>query len=141
MVGKPDVSPGLVGKPDDSSGPAGKPDARGPVGPGAARMLYNLADALHPELVRDLVPAAARELRHRGPARVRRMHCWLALLEWEPLLRRPPRRFWRLSREDRQAACQRFRGSRFAWRRRAWAELSAWVEDALADTPRGESKI
>jgi hypothetical protein len=115
-------------------------DVREPIGPGAARMLYNLSDALHPELVRDLVPAAARKLRHRGPAAYRRMHCWLALLEWEPLLVRPRRRFWRLPREERQAACQRFRGSRFAWRRRAWAELSAWVEDALAETPKGESK-
>jgi hypothetical protein len=95
-------------------------------------MLYNLADALHPELVRDLVPAAARELRHRGPGAFRRMHAWLALLEWEPVLGHGGRRFWRLPLPERQAACERFRSSRFAWRRRAWAELAAWVEDALA---------
>jgi hypothetical protein len=130
----------MAGKPE-TSGLVGKPDARDPVGPGAARMLYNLADALHPELLRDLVPEAARTLRHRGPGGTRRMHCWLALLEWEPLLVRPRRRFWRLPREERRAACERFRGSRFAWRRRAWAELSAWVEDALAAAPGGESKI
>jgi hypothetical protein len=95
-------------------------------------MLYNLADALHPETVRDLVPAAGRGLRHRGPEAARRFQLWLALLEWEPLLTgRARRRFWRLPRAERQAACARFRGSRFAWRRRAWAELSAWVEDAL----------
>ena len=106
---------------------------REPLGPGAGRMLYNLADALHPDCVRDLVPAAARLLRHRGPRTARRYHLWLALLEWEPALRgRGRRRFWRLSRAERSAACARFRGSRFAWRRRAWAELSAWVEDALA---------
>jgi hypothetical protein len=110
--------------------------AREPIGPRAGRMLYNLADALHPELVRDLVPAAARALRQRGPGAARRFHLWLALLEWEPLLTgRARRRFWRLPRAEREAACARFRGSRFAWRRRAWAELSAWVEDALAETP------
>jgi hypothetical protein len=130
----------MAGKPE-FSGRAGAADPRGPVGPGAARMLYNLADALHPELLRNLVPEAARALRHRGPAGARRMHCWLALLEWEPLLVPPRRRFWRLPREERRAACERFRGSRFAWRRRAWAELSAWVEDALAEAPRGETKI
>jgi hypothetical protein len=110
----------------------GKLAVREPLGPRAGRMLYNLADALHPELVRDLVPAAARLLRHRGPGAARRFLLWLALLEWEPLLRgRARRRFWRLPRAERQAACARFRGSRFVWRRRAWAELSAWVEDAL----------
>ena len=110
----------------------GKLAPREPLGPRAGRMLYNLADALHPELVRDLVPAAARALRQRGPAAVRRFQLWLALLEWEPLLGgRARRRFWRLPRAERQAACARFRGSRFVWRRRAWAELSAWVEDAL----------
>ena len=119
----------------------GKQGPRGPLGPRAGRMLYNLADALHPERVRDLVPAAARLLRHRGPRAVRRFHLWLALLEWEPLLtRRAQRRFWRLPRAERQAACARFRGSRFAWRRRAWAELSAWVEDALAAASEARSE-
>jgi hypothetical protein len=114
----------------------GKLALREPLGPRAGRMLYNLADALHPETVRDLVPAAAQELRHRGPAAVRRFRLWLALLEWEPLLSgRARRRFWRLPRAERQAACARFRGSRFVWRRRAWAELSAWVEDALEASP------
>jgi hypothetical protein len=110
----------------------GKEAAREPLGPRAGRMLYNLADALHPERPRDLVPAAARFLRHRGPGAVRRFHLWLALLEWEPLFAgRVRRRFWRLPRAEREAACARSRGSRFVWRRRAWAELSAWVEDAL----------
>jgi len=95
-------------------------------------MLYNLADALHPEVVRDLVPAAAQRLRHRGLGAIRRFHLWLVWLEWEPILSaRARRRFWRLPRLERQAACARFRGSRFAWRRRAWAELAALVEDAL----------
>ena len=120
----------------------GKLAAREPLGPGQGRMLYNLADALHPECVRDLVPAAARLLRHRGPGAARRQHLWLALLEWEPALTgHSRRRFWRLPRAERQEACARFRGSRFAWRRRAWAELSAWVEDALAasEAPRAHS--
>ena len=110
----------------------GKLAGREPLGQSTGRMLYNLSDALHPACVRDLVPAAARLLRHRGPRAARRYALWLALLEWEPLLVSGARaRFWRLSRAERQAACARFRGSRFVWRRRAWAELSAWVEDAL----------
>ena len=121
----------MTGK-EVARGPLGPNAERGPLGPRAGRMLYNLADALHPELPRDLVPAAARLLRHRGPGAIRRFHLWLALLEWEPLLTgRARRRFWRLPRAERQAACARFRGSRFTRRRRAWAELSAWVEDAL----------
>jgi len=122
----------MSGKPPTTGA---KRNGREPIGPGAARMLYNLADALHPELARDLVPAASRALLHRGPRAVRRMHGWLALLEWEPVLR-GGRRFWRLPREERAAACRRFRESRFVWRRRAWAELSAWVEDALAASDR-----
>ena len=107
-----------------------------PLGPRTGRMLYNLADALHPDCVRDLVPAAARLLRHRGPGAARRLLLWLAFLEWEPLVAGAARRrFWRLPRVERQAACARFRGSRFAWRRRAWAELSAWCEDAIAAAP------
>jgi hypothetical protein len=118
----------------------GKLAAGEPLGPGSGRMLYNLADALHPETVRDLVPAAARALRHRGPGAARRLVFWLALLEWEPLLTgRARRRFWRLDRAERRAACARFRGSRFVWRRRAWAHLSAWVEDALAASERSHS--
>jgi hypothetical protein len=111
----------------------GKPVDRGPLGPAAGRMLYNLADALHPELVRDLVPAASQRLRHAGPRAARRLMLSLTWLEWEPLLSgRARRRFWRLERAERQAACARFRTSRFAFRRRAWARLSAFVEDALA---------
>jgi len=114
----------------------GKLAAAEPLGPRTGRMLYNLADALHPDPVRDLVPAAARLLRHRGPAAARRLLVWLTLLEWEPLLAgRARRRFWRLPLAERQAACVRSRTSRFAWRRRAWAELSAWVDDALAASP------
>jgi hypothetical protein len=113
----------------------GKLASRDPLGPRAGRMLYNLADALHPETVRDLVPEAARLLRHRGPGAARRLLLWLSLLEWEPVLASRARgRFWRLPRAERQSACARFRGSRFAWRRRAWAELSAWCEDSLAAT-------
>jgi hypothetical protein len=104
-----------------------------PLGAASARTLYNLADALHPELVRDLVPEAERCLRQRGLGAIRRFRLQLAALDWEPLLGgRVRRRFWRLPRAERQAACARWRESRFAARRRAWAELAALVEDALA---------
>jgi len=115
---------------------AGPRVASEPFGPQAGRMLYNLADALHPERVVDLVPELSRRLRHRGLGAIRRFRLWLAWLEWEPLLSGHARgRFWRLPRAERQAACARFRGSRFAWRRRAWAEFAALVEDALEATP------
>jgi hypothetical protein len=104
-----------------------------PLGAAGARMLYNLADALYPELVRDPAPAAERRLRHEGVGAVRRMRLALLWLEWEPVLTlRARRRFWRLPLAERQAACARWRGSRFAFARRAWARLAAFVEDALS---------
>jgi len=103
-----------------------------PLGASGARMLYNLADALYPELPRDLAPAAERQLRHAGPGAIRRARLALLWLEWEPLVTlRSRSRFWRLPLAERQAACARWRGSRFAFARRAWARLSALVEDAL----------
>ena len=103
-----------------------------PLGASGARMLYNLADALYPELPRDLAPAAECQLLHEGLPAIRRMLLWL---EWEPVLTlRAGRRFWRLPLGERQAACARLRESRFAAARRAWARLSAWVEDALDAT-------
>jgi len=116
-------------------------DARARLfGPSSARMLYNLADALHPELARDLVPAAERALLHAGLPAIRRMRLLLLWLEWEPVLTlHARRRFWRLPLSARQAACQRMRESRFAAARRAWARLSAWVEDALDASARPHS--
>jgi hypothetical protein len=109
-----------------------------PLGPGAARTLYNLADALYPELPRDLAPAAERMLLHAGLGRVRRTRLLLLWLEWEPVLTlRARRRFFRLSLAERQAACARWRGSRFAFARRAWARLAAFVEDALVQSSDG----
>jgi hypothetical protein len=99
-------------------------------------MLYNLADALHPAEARDLLPAAERALRHRGPGAIRRARLALLWLEWEPILTlHARRRFWRLPLPERQAACARWRGHRFAFARRAWARLTALVDDALAETP------
>jgi len=96
-------------------------------------MLYNLADALYPELPRDLVPAAERRLLHEGLPAIRRLRLTLLWLEWEPILTlHACRRFWRLPLAERQAACARLRGSRFASVRRSWARLAARVEDALA---------
>ena len=109
-------------------------DARArPLGASGARMLYNLADALYPELPRDLVPAAERRLLHEGLPTIRRVRLWLLWLEWEPVVTlHARRRFWRLPLAERQAACARLRESRFAGVRRAWARLAARVEDALA---------
>lgn len=109
-----------------------------PLGPGAARTLYNLSDALYPELPRDLAPAAERLLRHRGLGAIRRTRLLLLWLEWEPVLTlRARRRFFRLPLDERQAACARWRGSRFVFARRAWARLAAFVEDALAQSSDG----
>jgi hypothetical protein len=109
-----------------------------PLGPSAARTLYNLADALYPELPRDLAPAAERRLLHAGLGAIRRTRLLLLWLEWEPVLTlRARRRFFRLPLDERQAACARWRGSRFAFARRAWARLSALVEDALAQSSEG----
>jgi hypothetical protein len=103
-----------------------------PLGASGARTLYNLADALYPELPRDLAPAAERLLLHQGLGAIRRARLRLLWLEWEPVVTlRARQRFWRLPRAERQAACARWRGSRFAFARRAWARLSAWVEDSL----------
>jgi len=107
----------------------------GPLGASGARMLYNLADALYPELPRDLAPSAERRLLHEGLPAIWRVRLWLLWLEWEPVLTlHARRRFWRLSLAERQAACARLRGSRFAGVRRAWARLAARVEDALAES-------
>ena len=114
-------------------GPEGE---RRPLGAGGARMLYNLADALHPAEARDPLPAAERALRHRGPGAIRRARLALLWLEWEPIVTlHARRRFWRLPLPERQAACARWRSHRFACARRAWARLSAWVDDALAEAP------
>ena len=112
-----------------------QPETRArPLGAGGARMLYNLADALYPELPRDLLPAAEARLLHEGLPAIRRVRLWLLWLEWEPVLTlHERRRFWRLPLAERQAACARLRGSRFAGVRRGWARLAARVEDALAD--------
>ncbi len=101
-------------------------------------MFYNLADALYPELPRELVPAAERLLLHAGLGAIRRARLSLFWLEWEPVLTLQARsRFWRLPLAERQAACVRWRGSRFAFARRAWARLAAFVEDALAQSSEG----
>jgi hypothetical protein len=117
-------------------------EARGPLGASGARMLYNLADALYPELPRDLLPAAERRLRHEGLGAIRRVRLLLLWLEWEPLLTgRARARFWRLPLAERQAACARLRGSRFTSVRRAWARLAARVEDALAEAGAPHSSV
>jgi hypothetical protein len=95
-------------------------------------MLHNLAEALYPELALDPVPAAERRLLHEGVGAVRRARLALLWLEWEPVLTLRGSRFWRLPLAARQAACARWRGSRFAFARRAWARLAAFAEDALA---------
>jgi hypothetical protein len=108
-----------------------------PLGPAGARMLHNLAEALYPELALDPVPAAEQRLLHEGVGAVRRARLALLWLEWEPVVTlRERRRFWRLPLAERQAACARWRGSRFAFARRAWARLAAFAEDALAAAAR-----
>jgi hypothetical protein len=91
------------------------------------RTFYNVADAQGPGCSAvDLLPSLERELRHRGPAAARWLWFWLSCLEWEPVLTlRARQRFFRLPREQRGAALQRWASSRIPARARAFRELEA----------------
>ena len=72
--------------------------------PPAARMLYNVADALLPPpcgaVAVDWLPGVESVLRGRGDASSRRLLRLLRRLEWAPMLRGTGGRFWRLTREQ-----------------------------------------
>jgi hypothetical protein len=106
-----------------------------PLSRGAARVLYNAADALAGDRAArvDVAAHAARELRHRGRGAARRTWLLLLWLEWEPLLALRSRRgFSWLPREERRALLSRWERSPLPCRRRAAARLRALVEGALA---------
>ncbi len=103
-----------------------------PLSPRAARVLYNVADALADgPLARDVAPAIERDLRHRGAAAARRTWLLLQCIEWEPILRLRARRgFSWLPRAERRALLLGWERSGLALRRRAFLGLRARIEAA-----------
>jgi hypothetical protein len=104
----------------------------GPLSPRAARVLYNVADALAegaPPV--DVAPFVERQLRHRGVPAARRLWLLLLCIEWQPVAALRDRRgFSWLPRERRRAHLARWERSRLPLRRRAFAELRGWIEAA-----------
>ena len=101
----------------------------------SARTLYNVADALAPRGGDvDVAALLERRLGARGAAAARRMRRLLAFIEWQPLLTlRGLRRFSWLPRERRRRLLEGLERSLLPGRRRAFAELRAWIEEALAE--------
>jgi hypothetical protein len=109
----------------------------GPLSPRAARVLYNVADALAEEgaAARDVAPGVERAIRHRGVATARRVWLLLLCIEWQPVLTLRERRgFSWLPRERRRALLRGWESSRLAPCRRAFAELRGWIEAAAAQS-------
>jgi hypothetical protein len=105
----------------------------GPLSPRAARVLYNVADALAGEGAPpvDVAPAVEREIRHRGVGTARRVWLLLFLIEWLPIATLRERRgFSWLPRERRRALLA-------GWERtRSFAELRGWIEAARRAPPQ-----
>jgi hypothetical protein len=104
-----------------------------PLSPRAARILYNVADALRDEAAPalDIAPAVEQEIRHRGVGAARRTWLLLQSIEWWPLLTLRERRgFSWLPRERRRAWLLRLEARPPGLRRRAFAELRRWIESA-----------
>ena len=105
---------------------------RGVLSPGAARMLYAVADAWHPdEPACDVLPHVERRLRARGVPLVRRTWLLLRTLEWLPVFTRR-RRFWFLPASERRARLDRWQASAFAPGRSLLAELRSWIAEAYS---------
>jgi hypothetical protein len=107
----------------------------GPLSPRAARVLYNVADALAGEGAPpvDVAPAVEQAIRHRGVGAARRVWLLLLCIEWQPVASfRERRGFSWLPRERRRALLEGWERSGFAPRRRAFAELRGWIEAARA---------
>jgi hypothetical protein len=111
------------------------------LSPRAARIFYNVADALVPpgpggepgagDL--DLVPELERRLRGEGVGAVRRLWLLLAILEAQPRATLRARRgFSWLPRAERRRILDAWRRSRIPARRRALARLAGLVDDCLA---------
>jgi hypothetical protein len=106
-----------------------------PLSPRAARILYNVDDALRPDgaLPVDVAPHVSRALRHQGVGAARR--AWLVLhgLEWEPIVTLSSRRgFSWLPRERRRALLAGWERSALPARRRAFAWLAGMLAEARA---------
>ena len=93
--------------------PGARAALNGPLSPRAARVLYNVSDALAPDgaPAADVAPAVERAIRHRGVGTARRMWLLLQWIEWLPRLALKSRRgFSWLPREQRRALARRGRG-------------------------------
>jgi hypothetical protein len=102
----------------------------GVLSPGAARVLYAVADAWTSEgPACDVLPLVERRLRALGVPAVRRTWLLLRALEWQPVLW-GRRRFWFLPRAERRALLDRWARSRVAPGRALLAELHEWVSEA-----------
>ena len=109
----------------------------GPLSPRAARVLYNVADALADEgaPALDVAPFVERAIRHRGVAAARRVWLLLLCIEWQPVLTLRERRgFSWLPRERRRALLRGWERSRLGPRRRAFAELRGRIDAAWAQS-------
>jgi hypothetical protein len=105
----------------------------GPLSPRAARVLYNVADALAEEGAPavDVAPAVEREIRNRGVGTARRIWLLLLCIEWQPIATFRARRgsSW-LPRERRRALLE-------GWERsRSFGELRGWIEAARRAPPQ-----
>jgi hypothetical protein len=106
-----------------------------PLSARAARILYNVDDALRPdaEPAEDVAPHVARALRHEGVGAARRAWLLLHALEWQPRATLASRRgFSWLPRERRRALLAGWQRSRVPARRRAVAWLAGLLEAARA---------
>jgi hypothetical protein len=105
----------------------------GPLSPRAARVLYNVTDAIAPDGAPavDVAPEVERAIRHRGVGTARRMWLLLQWIEWLPRLTLKSRRgFSWLPREERRAWTLAVEKSRLAPVRRTFADLRGWIEKA-----------
>ena len=106
-----------------------------PLSPRAARILYNVDDALagDGEPPVDVAPFVSRALRHQGVGAARRAWLLLHALEWQPRVTLAGRRgFSWLPRECRRAILAGWERSRLPFRRRAVGWLRGLLEDARA---------
>ena len=93
--------------------------SNGPLSPRAARVLYNVADALAPPGASavDVAPGVEQALRHRGVPAARRAWLLLMCIEWQPIAALHARRgFSWLPRAQRARLLERWEraGSAFA---------------------------
>ena len=107
----------------------------GPISVRAARVLYNVADALSggDDGAVDVLPGVEDRIRWRGVGAARRTWLLLMAIEWAPILRPRVRRpFSRLPRATRRNLLAGWERSRLAVCRHSFAELCEWIAQAAS---------